>query len=80
MPFLAPSAQRLGEGRQEPFAQWADFPRFKRKVHGESFRYPDSNQFEIDPANGRMKLPKLGWIRYRNSRDIAGVAKKITRS
>ena len=24
------------------------FPRFKRKGHSESFRYPDAKQFEID--------------------------------
>ncbi len=45
---------------------------------GESFRYPDAKQFEIDQANSRIKLPKLGWIRYRNSRNISGAAKNIT--
>ena len=62
------------------FAKRADFPRFKRKGRGESFRYPDPKQFEIDQANSRIKLPKLGWIRYRNSRNIAGVARNITLS
>jgi len=62
------------------FAKRADFPRFKRKGRGESLRYPDPKQFEIDQANSRIKLPKLGWMRYRNSRDIAGVAKNITLS
>lgn len=60
------------------FAKRAMFPRFKRKAQGESFRYPDAKQFEIDQVNGRIKLPKLGWIRYRNSRDILGAAKNIT--
>lgn len=60
------------------FAKRAMFPRFKRKGTGESFRYPDAKQFEIDQANSRIKLPKLGWVRYRNSRDILGVAKNIT--
>ena len=60
------------------FAKRADFPRFKRKGSGESFRYPDAKQFEIDQANSRIKLPKLGWIRYRNSRDVVGQAKNIT--
>lgn len=62
------------------FARRADFLRFKRKGCGESFRYPDPKQFEIDQANSRIKLPKLGWMRYRNSRDIAGVARNITLS
>ena len=60
------------------FAKQADFPRFKRKGSGESFRYPDAKQFEIDQSNSRIKLSKLGWIRYRNSRDILGTAKNIT--
>jgi putative transposase len=62
------------------FAKRAMFPRFKRKGTGESFRYPDAKQFEIDQANSRIKLPKLGWMRYRNSRDILGTAKNITLS
>jgi putative transposase len=60
------------------FAKRARFPRFKRKTGRESFRYPDSQQFKIDAANGRLFLPKLGWIRYRNSRDVLGEARNIT--
>jgi len=60
------------------FEKRAGFPRFKKRGVGDSFRFPDSRQFEIDQANSRIKLPKLGWVRYRNSRDILGVAKNIT--
>jgi putative transposase len=60
------------------FAQRGKFPRFKRKGRSESFRYPDAKQFQIDPVNSRIKLPKLGWVRYRNSREMRGVAKNIT--
>jgi len=60
------------------FAKRADFPRFKKKGQYGSFRYPDTKQFKIDQANSRIFLPKLGWIRYRNSRDILGQAKNIT--
>lgn len=60
------------------FAQRANFPRFKKKGRHESFRYPDPKQFKIDQGNSRVYLPKLGWVRYRNSRDILGVAKNIT--
>jgi putative transposase len=60
------------------FAKRAMFPRFKRKGHRESFRYPDSKQFTVDAAHSRIFLPKLGWIRYRNSRDILGEARNIT--
>ncbi|ABM35932.1 RNA-guided endonuclease InsQ/TnpB family protein [Polaromonas naphthalenivorans] len=58
------------------FEKRADFPRPKKKGRGESFRFPQG--FEIDQGNSRIKLPKLGWIRYRNSRGILGTAKNIT--
>jgi putative transposase len=60
------------------FDKRADFPRFKKKGQGGSFRYPDQKQFKIDQGNSRIFLPKLGWIRYRNSRVVLGVAKNIT--
>ncbi|MEO7159204.1 MAG: transposase [Polaromonas sp.] len=58
------------------FEKRADFPRFKKKGSGEIFRFPQG--FEIDQGNSRIKLPKLGQMRYRNSRDILGIAKNIT--
>jgi len=60
------------------FEKRAGFPRFKKRGVGDSFRFPDSKQFEIDKANSRIKLPKLGWIRFRQSREILGTAKNIT--
>ena len=60
------------------FAQRAGFPRFKKKGRSDSFRYPDPKQIKLDQANSRWFLPKLGWIRYRNSREVLGVVKNIT--
>lgn len=60
------------------FAKRADFPRFKKKGMGDSFRYPDAKQFKIDAGNSRLFLPKLGWLRYHNSREMLGLAKNIT--
>ena len=50
----------------------------QEKRSGDRFRYPDPKQFKIDQGNSRLFLPKLGWIGYRNSRDILGTAKNIT--
>ena len=58
------------------FGKHIDFPRFKKKGSSDSFRYPQG--FKLDQENGRVFLPKLGWIRYRNNRDILGRAKNIT--
>jgi putative transposase len=68
----------LERAYQNFFDQRAAFPRFKRKGQKDSFRYPDARQFEIDARNSRLFLPKLGWIRYRNSREVLGLAKNLT--
>jgi len=60
------------------FEKRADFPRFAKKGQSDSFRYPDPKQFKFDQVNGRIFLPKLGWIRYRNSRAAAGTPKNVT--
>lgn len=54
------------------FERRADFPCFERKGSGDSLRYPDSKRIELDQSNGRIFLPKLGWLRYRNCRDLLG--------
>lgn len=56
----------------------AGFPRFKRKGSGDSFRYPDPKQIKLDQGNSRIFLPKLGWIRYRNSREVLGELRNVT--
>ena len=73
---LQQSFKDLDKAWQNFFAQRAAFPKFKKKGRCESFRFPQG--FKIDQLNSRIKLPKLGWIRYRNSRDILGTAKNIT--
>jgi putative transposase len=54
------------------FAKRSGFPRFKKKGQRESFRYPDAKQFKLDSGNGRIFLPKLGWMRLRLSRLVLG--------
>jgi putative transposase len=68
----------LDKAYQNFFAKRADFPRFKRKGSGDSFRYPDPKQIKLDQGNSRIFLPKLGWIRYRNSRDVLGELRNVT--
>ncbi|SEI85865.1 putative transposase [Paraburkholderia diazotrophica] len=60
------------------FARRTDFPRFKKKGQGNSFRYPDPKQVKLDQDNSRIFLPKLGWLRYRNSREVLGAVKQVT--
>jgi putative transposase len=60
------------------FAKRADLPRFKKKGQHNSFRYPDPKQIKLDQVNSRLFLPKLGWLRYRNSRKVLGAVKNVT--
>ena len=60
------------------FAKRADFPRFRKKGRGDGFRYPDPKQIKLDQANSRIFLPKLGWLRYRNSREVLGTVRNVT--
>jgi putative transposase len=60
------------------FAKRADFPRFKKKGQHDAFRYPDPKQIKLDQGNHRLFLPKLGWLRYRNSRQVLGAVRNAT--
>jgi putative transposase len=60
------------------FAKRTDFPRFKKKGSGDSFRYPEPKQIQLDQSNNRILLPKLGWLRYRNSRQALGQVRNVT--
>lgn len=58
------------------FAKRADFSRFKKKGQANSFRYPQG--IKLDQGNSRLFLPKLGWLRYRNSRDVLRTVRNAT--
>jgi putative transposase len=58
------------------FAKRADYPKFKKRgKSSDSFRFPQG--YKLDQQNSRIFLPKLGWMRYRNSRDILGEIKNV---
>jgi putative transposase len=58
------------------FKERAKHPKYKKKGEHDSFRFPQG--FEIDEENSRIFLPKIGWMRYKNSREVEGTAKQIT--
>ena len=58
------------------FAKRSDFPKFKRKGEKESFRFPQG--CKLKQHNSRIYLSKIGWVRYRNSRDVVGQIKNVT--
>jgi putative transposase len=64
--------------KKPPDQRRFEYPGFKKKFRNESFRQPNPKQFEVDCANGRIKLPKLGWMRYRKSREVLGEVRNAT--
>lgn len=50
----------------------AGYPRFKRHGDDPGLRFPDKSHLAFDGVNGRLKLPKLGWVRVRQSRAVTG--------
>ena len=69
---LQQSLKDLDRAYANFFAKRADFPRFKKKGQRDSFRYPDPKQIKLDQGNRRLYLPKLGWLRFRKSREVLG--------
>lgn len=57
------------KGKEKP-----GFPKFKKKGDKDSFRYPQGFKF----ASGKIFLPKIGWIKYYDSRPIEGIVKQVT--
>ena len=74
---LQQALKDLDRAFQNFFAGRADFPTFKKKGRGDSFRFPDPAQFVLDQTNSRIRLPKLGWMRYRNSRVVTGDLRNV---
>lgn len=68
----------LDQAYKNFFEKRAGFPCFRRKGCGDSFRYPEPKQIRLDEANDRIFLPKLGWLRYRNSRAVQGALRNVT--
>ncbi len=58
------------------FSKRADFPRFKSRGIHDSFRFPQG--CKLDQAHDRLWVPKLGWLRYRNSREVLGEIGNVT--
>lgn len=50
------------------------FPVFKKKHENNGFRFPQGVKVE----NGRIYLPKIGWVRYFNSQPVVGDIKNAT--
>lgn len=80
---LQQTLKDLDRAFQNFFAGRASYPTFRKKFQRDSFRFPDPKQFVVDEVAHRLKLPKLGWVSYRNGKGrhalkLAGKTKSIT--
>ncbi len=73
---LQQSLKDLERAYQNFFQKRADFPRRKRRGVRDAFRYPQG--VKLEQSNARVFLPKLGWIRYRKSREVLGALSNVT--
>ena len=73
---LQQSLKDLGRAFSNFFEKRANFPRFKKKGEKNSIRFPQG--YKLEQHNNRLYLPKIGWVRYRNSRNVVGEIKNVT--
>ena len=50
------------------------FPAFKKKGKNDSFRYPQG----VKCKDGKIWLPKIGWVAYYDSQPLEGIIKQVT--
>jgi len=75
---LQNTLKSLDEAFRRFFKKQGGYPKFKRYGEPVGVRETDVDCFAVDQANGRVRLPKIGWLRYRKSRDIEGTLKIVT--
>lgn len=73
---LQESLKDLESAFRSFFKRHSNFPKFKLKGRKDSFRFPQG--CKIEEYNSRIYLPKIGWVRYYNSRNIVGKIKNVT--
>ena len=71
---LQQTLKDLDRAVRDGFKKAKGFPKFKKKIHDKSFRYPQGVKIEEDT----IFLPKIGWVDFRKSREIEGQIKNTT--
>lgn len=75
---LEASYKRFFEAAKKGDTRRVKPPRFKHRGDDPGIRFPDPKGLELDQQNGRIKLPKLGWVRIRQSCKIIGELRNVT--
>lgn len=70
----------LDKAFQGFFAGRASFPRHRKKGVNDTFRFP-GREVETKELNSKwsaVRLPKVGWVKFRDSRPLSGAIKNAT--
>lgn len=76
----ARTLKNLDTAFQRFFKGQGGFPKFKRKGAGDAFSF-SGREISVERLNrrwGRVKVPKIGWIRFRWTRHICGSIREAT--
>jgi len=78
---LQQALRDLDRAYQNWWAGRAQAPRPRRKGRNDSFRFPDPVSLLVErtgASSGRVKMPKLGWVRLRGWKSLPGAICNIT--
>jgi putative transposase len=78
---LQQALRDLDRAYQNWWAGRAQAPTQRRKGLNDSFRFPDPVSLVVEhtgASSGRVKLPKLGWVRLRGWKALPGAIRNIT--
>lgn len=65
--------------RQVKLKQKAGFPKFKKRSESQqSYRTTKSNKTDLQIKDSKIKLPKLGWIKMKQDREVFGQIQNAT--
>ena len=71
---LQQSLMDLDRALEGAFRKTKGFPKFKKRGKHDSFRFPQGTKLDGD----KIYLPKIGWFRFRKSREVEGTVKNVT--
>ena len=71
---LQMSLRNLDRAYANFFKKKSSFPKFKKKSNRQSIQYPQG----VKVQDNKIFLPKIGWVKYHNSRDFSGEIKTVT--
>ena len=70
--------KRLEASYRRFFEGQGGYPRFRGRGRDAGLRFPKASDCKLDTDNQRLKPPKLGWVRMRQSQPVEGEVRNYT--